>query len=458
MPDSHGTDAQGKPLDSSVPLAESLPPLADAPRSARLSSVVGRLAIVNVAISVAGLVSGPLQARALGAHGRGELAAIVVPLTLTPMLLSLALGAYVAREAASGRRTIQELTGSVGIPLLVMTVIGMVAAIPLVPFLADGNSTVQTYLTVGYALLPLSMAGTVLVPLIGGLERWSLLIFMRAIPVAIPFVAIVVMYALDQMTVGRVVMATLAGGILSILPAVAVVVRAGWPVVQRATARASVSFGLRSWAGGLAQIANVRLDQLLMITLVGYHELGLYAVAVTLSNLSSFVGGALSPPLIARVAQGQTALVPRALRVMLAAVGGMNLAAAAATPFLLPAVFGAEFADAVDQAIVLLAANVLLTGTAVLAAALAADGAPGKSSIGQGIGLLITLPGLFLLVPSLGGLGAAAVSLVAYGVSFSYQLFVIRRRLGGSLRSYLFPQAEDARWAMSLILSRHRPT
>jgi len=402
-------------------------------------------------VAVAGIVTGPLQARALGAEGRGELAAILVPLTLAPLLLSLALGTYAARESASGRRPVKELVGSVSAPLLVMTIVGMAAGFPIARLLANGNDTVQTYLTVGFVLLPVGMAATLLVPLMAGLERWGLVIFQRAVTIAVPSVGIAVMYMLDEMTVARVVILTMVGSALSIVPAIVVVARAGRPVFRRATARASVSFGLRTWVGGLALVANVRLDQLLMITLVDQRELGLYAVAVTLAGLSSLVIGALGPPLITRVAQGDTALVPRALRVVLAAVGGLNLAVAAMTPVVLPAIFGSEFEHAVDQAAILLVAGIPLTGIVILTAALAADGAPGKSSVGEAIALMITVPGLFVLVPVLGGLGAAAVSLAAYSVSFAYQLLVTRRRLGGSLRSYLLPGAADARWALTLV-------
>ena len=194
-----------------------------------------------------------------------------------------------------------------------------------------------------------------------------------------------------------------------------------------------------------------------MIVLVNDRELGLYAVAVTLGRLSNFLINALSPPLMTRVSQGETALVPRALRVVVVMIGSINLAIAAVTPVALPAIFGAEFVHAVDQALVLLLAGIPLAGNAVLTTALAADGAPGKASIGESMALLITVPGLLILVPPLGGLGAAIVGLAAYSVSFAYQMHVLRGRLGGSLRSFLVPRAEDARWAMDLLVRRRRP-
>jgi O-antigen/teichoic acid export membrane protein len=438
-------------------LPETSVPLPDAPPRARLSSVIGRLAFVNAAIGIAAVVTGPLQARALGADGRGELAAILVPFVLAPLLLSVALGTYAARESASGRRPVNELVGSVGVPLLVMTVIGMAAGFPAAGLLAEGNDTVRTYLIVGFMLLPIGMAGTLLAGLMAGLERWSLVIVQRAVLITVPSVGIVIMYVLDEMTVGRVVIVTMAGAVLSILPAAAVVMRSGRPVFRRATARASVNFGLRTWAGGLALIANVHLDQLLMIVLVSDRELGLYAVAVTLARLTGgFLINALSPPLMTRIAQGETALVPRALRVVLVVVGFINLAVAAVTPIALPAIFGTEFKDAVDQTLVLLLAGIPLAGNAILTTALAADGAPGKASIAEGAALVITIPGLLVLVPVLGGLGAAIVGLVAYSVSFTYQVHVMRNRLGGSRRSFLLPRAEDARWAMQLVLRKRR--
>jgi O-antigen/teichoic acid export membrane protein len=417
----------------------------------RMSSVIARLSLANVLIAAAGFVTGPLQARALGPAGRGELAAIIVPVTLAPQVLGLALGAYVIREAASGRRPVNELAGSVGLPLLLISVLGMFGAVPVADALAQGNHTVELYLTIGLLLLPVGLIGGLGVAMVGGLERWSLIIATRCIPVVVPFVGVAVLYVIDEMSVGRVAVLTMAGGVLSVIPSLTVIARSGRPVFRMQVAWESITFGLRSWVGGLAQLANARLDQLLMITLVTSRELGLYAVAVTLAGISGFLSGALSVPLITRVAKGDTAIVARALRVTLSAVIVMNAGLACLTPVLLPLLFGADFADAVKPALILLAAGIPLAGIAVLASALAADGAPGLSSAGEAIALGIAVPGLLILVPGFGGMGAALVSLVAYGASFTFQLVIVRRRLGGKMRAYLLPQREDIRWTRSLL-------
>src|SRR4051794_37698844 len=72
--------------------------------SRRLPSVVRRLSITNALPLAVGLITGPLQARALGASGRGDLAAILVPVGLAPLLLSLGLGQYAGVNAARRAR------------------------------------------------------------------------------------------------------------------------------------------------------------------------------------------------------------------------------------------------------------------------------------------------------------------------------------------------------------------
>jgi O-antigen/teichoic acid export membrane protein len=212
----------------------------------------------------------------------------------------------------------------------------------------------------------------------------------------------------------------------------------------RRMAREATVFGAKTWVSGLAQLANARVDQLFMIKLVSPTELGLYAVAVTTASVPNFLSSAMSAPVLTRVAEGDRALVPRALRALLLVVVLVNAGLAAILPFALPFVFGEDFSDAVPMALILVAASIPLAGISVLSPALVADGAPGVPSIGEIAALIVTVVGLLILLDPLGGVGAALTSFVAYSVSFAYQLVVVRRRFGGSMLSYLVPHRDDA--------------
>jgi O-antigen/teichoic acid export membrane protein len=113
---------------------------------------------------------------------------------------------------------------------------------------------------------------------------------------------------------------------------------------------------------------------------------------------------------------------------------------------LLSVLFGPQFRDALPMALLLLAASVPYAGASVLSTALAADGAPMIPTIGEAAALVVTVVGLLTLLRPWGGIGAAIVSLAAYGASFTYQVVMGRRRLGVPLSEFLVPTDADVRW------------
>src|SRR5262249_20008191 len=160
---------------------------------------------------------GPLLARSLGAHGRGDLAAITVPLALTPYVLNFGLAAYAAREAARGR-PIRIVIGSLGVPLLIIGFLAGLAGIPAASALAEGRETVRILLLIGFALMPLSLIGTVLVSCLGGLERWRELVVSRWLAFAPYFVLVVGLSAVGRLSVAAAGAGAIAGGIVALIP------------------------------------------------------------------------------------------------------------------------------------------------------------------------------------------------------------------------------------------------
>ena len=420
------------------------------PVRTRLSSIIARLAGANVLVAASGFITGPLLARALGASGRGDLAAVIVPLGLAPYILNLGIPTFANRELPRGR-PLNLVLGSLGAPLLAMGAVSVLAAVPVADALAGDRETVRTLLIITFCAMPLLLVGNLLVASLAGLERWPRVIRARLIPVAVSLCAIVALYAAGRLTVANAGAFAIAGAVLSGVPGLTLLRAGGRPVFRLAYAIRGVTFGLKTWLGTIALLANARVDQLVMITAVAPRELGLYAVAVTLAGASTLLTSAISPPLITRLSEGHTELVPQALRITLAATVLLNLVLALACPFLLPALFGDGFRDAVPMAAVLLVAAVPFAGTSVLTATLQAGGAPIIPSIAEGIALVITGVGLFVLLGPLGGLGAAIVSVLSYSASFGYQLVMVRRRIPAPLSEYLLPAAADLRWARALL-------
>jgi O-antigen/teichoic acid export membrane protein len=416
----------------------------------RLSGVVAWLTVANVLSAATGFITGPLLARALGASGRGDLQAIILPLQLTPIVLSFGITSFAYRTLPRGR-TVDEVIPSLGLPLVLIGLVVAALAVPIADAFAAGRDTVRTYLIFGFLVTPLALLIMLLSSSLAALERWRAVIGMNVIPFAVPLVAIVGLAVLGRLTVATAAAATILGSLLGMLPGLPLLLSVRKPVFRLSLVRDGLSFGMRSWLGGLAQLANGRLDQVLMITLVPPRELGLYAVATTISWAFGPLAGAVSPPLMARIGSGERHLMPQAVRMTVSMTVVINLGLALVTPILLTVLFGPEFRAATPMAIVLLGASVPLAGASVLSTALQADGAPLIPTIGEGIALVITVVGLVVLLRPLQGLGAAIVSLAAYSASFLFQLVMAKHRVPTPLSAYLLPSRADGYWLRNRI-------
>lgn len=422
-------------------------------RSTSFARTVARLLSVNVAIVLSGLVTGPITARALGVEGRGQLAAITAVLTMAPWVLDLGLSMWIARERATGRSR-AELLGA-GLPVaLACSLVGVAAAIPLSHALGGGRAVVVTFLQIGLFLTPVSVVLQTLLGLAIGAARWRLWGAARVVGSVLPVIVIVLLVVTGQLTVASAAAAYLCGGLVGGLIIVRVVRGAGRPQFDARRARAAAAFGAKSWLSTLAGTANNRLDQVLMAGLVTSRELGFYAVAVAVGGMTNSLVGAVSNALIPGVATGDVDLAARSCRITAGTVALAGLLLAVVTPTMLPFVFSADFTDAVPMALILLVASVPMAAAFVLTFALNAAGDPGAAMRAELVALAFTVPALIVLLPAYGGIGAAVISLVAYGIRLAMQLVSVQRVFGRRWSSFVIPTAEDLRWLVRRLRGR----
>ncbi len=395
----------------------------------RLGAVTWRLAIVNMGTPLLGFLTAPLQARALGPVGRGNLAAILVPYMIAPYVANLGLQIYGGREAARGR-SIGQLLGTLGALSLLIGLCGAALSPVLAHLIAGHRHVVYVYVLISFLLLPLTLLGYLLLGLSTGLQRWPAVYAARVVPQIATTIGIVVLFAINRLTVATAATVMLAGGLLALIPLAPGLLRGTRLALNGSMARAAIPFSFRAWLATLASLTNGRLDQLLMTRLAEPRQLGLYAIAATLATFVLAPVTALYTSLFPRVAGGDREVVARALRVAVAGIVVIGLLMAAVTPFFVTIVFGSSFHDSIPMVWILLLSDLPLGAATVLSGALVAAGRPGIPALAEASALVITVPGLILLLPSLGGIGAALVSVVAYTASFAIQLRVARREFG----------------------------
>jgi O-antigen/teichoic acid export membrane protein len=430
------------------PISEARPP--KRARRTRLSRVVASLTATNVAVAALGLVTGPILARSLGASGRGALAAILVPLNLAPWIFGLGLPIYAGKVAAQ-RRSLSVLVGSVGGMAIALGLVGAALAYPMARALAGDHHTVYVWLLVAFLILPLGVLSVVLQSIAVGLERWRIVVAARIGPPLLTLFGLLILLALGWLSVASAAAVTIGAGVIAASPLLPILRDAGRPRFRPTVAWEGLRFGAKAWLAQLANLLNYRLDQLLMIPLVEARQLGLYAVAVTLSGFGTALTSAVAYALVPAVARGDRLVPARALRITLSLIAAASVVVAVASPWLLPAVFGREFSDATTMTLILLLAGLPAAGIAVLTPSLSNAERPGVTAIGEAIALTITVPGLLVVLPSWGGNGAAAISLAAYTANFLFLLGVSARHFNTQVHDFVIPKREDVSFFTVLI-------
>lgn len=386
-------------------------------RSIPLTSAINALNILL------GAVTGVLVARFLGAAGRGELViGSIGPLfigSLSTMGLEESTVYMVANaETRTARRTV--LWSSLTAGLLSGALGSLVALAVQIWYFAPRASSVGGSVLLSYALLPVFYTVTQIrlaaMRALGEYLKWN-----------VCRLSVSLLYAVSIILLGSVNNISTSSVLLSHLmvnAALAIVLLAG--TASRSSfhfdlriATSLIRLGLSNHLVTIQQISNQRLDQFIMARIVSPASLGRYAVAVTYATAGLSLALAPSWQLYSHLSRNSPLSRPafrRVLRRSAFAVTGMALAGTIAAPYVLPALFGSEFKEALLPSAILLFASPALAVSALYASTWKACGAPARVAKAEAIGLAMTILLLVVLVPAWGVTGAAIASFFAYGL------------------------------------------
>ncbi|MCZ2830858.1 oligosaccharide flippase family protein [Modestobacter sp. VKM Ac-2986] len=400
----------------------------------------------SLLVPVAGVLTQPVLARALGAAGRGEMTAAIVPAVLAGSVATLGLpDALTYLTAKDPRVTRHALAWSVALS----TVLGALC------------------LVLAWAVLPLLSAGD------AALGRLMLLAMVLTVPVL--FVGAARGAAMGQQMWGAVATESLATAGLRVLllvglwlsgdltPTVAVVVTftvplvAGvvyWPLVRRRGSGASrpagrvlvplVAYGGRTWFGSVASMLVAKTDQVLMTPLSSVRDLGLYSVATAVTDVPVLFALAVSNALHGVNSRSSNPpQLARATRVTLLLGLVVSVAIGATAPWWIAPLFGAEFQDAVVPTLLLCVAAVLYIPGPMAGAGLASSGRPGLRSSVYACTFAVNVTAFVLLVPHAGVVGACWASIISAAVQTGLMVLAASRVLGLAVHHFVVPKSAD---------------
>lgn len=384
--------------------------------------------LAYAALPMAGLITAPILARALGPDGRGHLAAALQPLTVASAIAAFGLPTAVTYFIGRGysRRQVLRTTGVLAVvsTLIVGTVLAAYApavqnatAFPLVALLAVWTSFIPSaFIAMRRAEHQASRQYFAI-----DIERVLAALF------RVGLIAGLYATAVDSAIVYTVAyqIAGLSASLVLILPSRNKVHpdkegAVGYLLVGRYAALASV--------GTVAVALNSRLDQAILPAAMSARQLGLYSVAVTVAEVPSIIAAVSVRNLLAESSHRGTAAVVRKMFIQgLGATTIVCIALACFVPVLVPLFFGRAFEEAVPAVQILLGSTIIAYCVETSSAIIAGAGTPGRAAIGPAIGAIVTVVFIATLWAIQSAIVASLISLGSQVVALAAALYMLKR-------------------------------
>ena len=374
-------------------------------------------------ITLLGMLSTILVSRSLGPEGRGSLAAAL----LWPVLLVyLSQSGFFSSFLYYGART--EISGGrlVGLAL-VSSAVGALLFIPLgfivMPYLLRGQTSDTIHLSQMYlAVIPILTFTEYLSALLNARAKFTWWNILQLVTPAGYFIGSLVMVVISGITVERIILLHLSLNVIRMILTFLVVIGSGFGLtlrLNRDIIAQVTSYGLKAHAGSISNLANSQLDQVAMAAFLSPTSLGYYAVGSNTARIILTIPLAMRSLMAPQVSsQASSSGGVRIVARYVSTYWGMSIVAfplvAAAIYFGIPLLYGGEFRNAIPVSGVLLIGSLLLGGKEIIGAGARALGQPWLSSKAEIVGLLCTALALAVLLPTLGLMGAAISSVIAY--------------------------------------------
>jgi len=421
----------------------------------------------NVILLPLGILGSILIARSIGPGEKGNLDLILATAALLGMVLSFSLPTGVTYIVAREKVNIRALA-------IRLILISLVFA-----SVAGGVLAILRYLGRSSSFLPERMGGWIIVGVAVFVFLEMLANFLRAIlngkqeiikvnhcelvgrfsQVVMLFILAAVLYVLGRrLFVWALFLLSMGVTVLINILLIRVLSRY-WKesTGEGSSINGVVRFALPSYLGNLAQFLNYKLDVFIVSLFAGFASVGRYTLAVSLAQLLWMLSNGAATVLLPKVAANNTAEnVSHTARVTRLSLSASLLAAIAlgvVAGYALPRLYGEPFRPSVAALLWLLPGIVAFSSVNVLAAYINGIGKPRLNLIVAVASLGVTLTLDFILIPSLGIVGAALASTCSYTLSAVLTIWLFIRETRSSVREVVIPNSSDFKLLTSLVRS-----
>lgn len=400
---------------------------------------------------VCGVLTSLLSAWALGPAGRGDLLIVMLWPPVCALLATFGLTQAHRYWAAKDPSCVSMLFSNALLFSLVVGLGALALAEVTIPHLVGHRSPEVMWLVRIYLLnIPAALVQFLMIGLLEGSRRFGWAGSSRLITFVVQAASYLVLWLFNHLTVETAAFSAMAGQFAAMFLSLFAVWRQLRPRWQPSWLqwRNAVHYGLRGYPGTVADFATLRMDQLLLGGLASSTAIGLYFVAVRLSEITAILAGSVADAVMPEVAAAKHSehadnLLARSLRLTVYTHLVVLVPLWLAAPHILRIVYGPSFSSAGGTFRILLVASVVLTAGGIAVSGLNGFGHPGLSTIARVSSAVVTVVALLTLLPRMGIAGAAIASLLGYSVMMIVAFIALMRQRECSMWSYLKPRTSD---------------
>jgi len=409
----------------------------------------------NVLIQVINIATGVITARVLEPSGRGDLAAIILWPQFLGAAFTFGLQVSLIYNMRLGAEKHAQLVGAA---IVLCTLTGILAAfvgiVGIPHWLHEYPARVIFFSQIAMLTAPLGSLGNILYTSAQAVQDFGRFNKFRLLPGLVTLLSLSSLAGCHHLTPSTAAVSYIFAGTPVLFWNLIWAFRRFRPNFKQLPqhSRVLIGYGLKAWGTDLIGSLSDQVDRVLIVSFLTPRDMGLYVVAQSAARLFSIVPGALSLVLTPKIAalggrEGASLLIRVARTVsvfMLVAI----LLLEVLSRYLMRLVYGDAFLSSLPIFQILLAESALGSVTWLLVQGFAALGHPARASIPQSVGLLMTIPLLFIFVPYFGVIGAGMALVMS---TFGRLVVAIwnYKKLFNERLSYFFPRISDIRWIAS---------
>ena len=226
-------------------------------------------------------------------------------------------------------------------------------------------------------------------------------------------------------------------------------------------AKKLVNYGYKAHLSNILAFVNYRADMLLLSFFIGPAAVGIYTVAVNITEQLWLLSSAISTVLLPRLSQLSTdedkrnLLTPLIARWVLWLTLIASLVLVALGSYIIQLIFGSDFKEAYSAMVLLIPGITVGACSRVLANDMASRGRPELNLATSWIAVIINIIGNIILIPRFGIQGAAAATSFAYTINFIMRLAMHNYFTGVPCYKNILIQSDDLHMLKSVFIAKN---